>query len=78
MKSVSMLEFRQGADRVLNQVARGQTFVLTYRGKPVARLEPIRESVPDADDPFYRLPELASETGEPLSNDEIDRLVYAS
>ena len=33
--------------------------VLTYRGKPVARLEPLQESTPGTDDPFYKLADLA-------------------
>ena len=76
MKAVSMLDFRKGADAVLKQVCKGQAFVLTYRGKPVARLEPIRPTDVDADDPVYRLAELASDVAGPLSNKEIDEILY--
>jgi antitoxin (DNA-binding transcriptional repressor) of toxin-antitoxin stability system len=78
MKTVSMLQFRKEADAVLRRVAKGQAFVLTYRGKPVARLEPLdRDEVP-ADDPIYRLYELASPTAEPIDHSEIDRIVYGA
>ena len=41
MKTISMLEFRHHAEKVIAQVQKGQRLILTYRGKPVARLEPI-------------------------------------
>lgn len=78
MKTVSMLEFRQDADRVLAQLRKGERMVLTYRGKPVARLEPIAAETTHADDPFYRLGELADDAGKSLSNREIDRAIYGA
>ena len=76
MKSITVLEFRQKAKSILASVEKGQSIVLTYRGKPVARLEPIRQNVADVEDPFYRLNELAATNGKSLSNSEMDRLVY--
>jgi prevent-host-death family protein len=73
-----MLEFRKNAERVLKDVRSGQSLVLTYRGRPVARLEPIRPQQGPVDDPIYRLAELADREGEPLSNLEIDEIVYGS
>lgn len=74
-----MLEFRRNARRALDAVRRGERFLLTYRGKPVARLEPVRpepSAVPD-DDPLLRVEDFAVDgPGGPLSNEEIDRLVY--
>jgi prevent-host-death family protein len=75
MKSVSMLEFRQHADKIVAQLRKGQRLLLTYRGKPVARLEPIAETA-EADDPFYSLAGLADTNGASLSNEEIDQIVY--
>jgi antitoxin (DNA-binding transcriptional repressor) of toxin-antitoxin stability system len=40
MQSISMLELRQNAERVLSRLLRGERLQLTYRGKPVATLEP--------------------------------------
>ncbi len=74
MKSISMLEFRLHAKRILTQVQQGQRMILTRRGKPVAKLEPIIE-IPDRNDPFYSLTDLAG-VGKPLSNAQIDELLY--
>ncbi|MHB2017753.1 MAG: hypothetical protein ACYCW6_12460 [Candidatus Xenobia bacterium] len=48
--------------------------ILLYRGRPVLRLEPIRDKAA-AEDPFYSLAERA-EAGEGLDNEAIDRLLY--
>lgn len=79
MKTVTMVEFRRNARRWLDAVRSGERLVLTYRGKPVARLDPIRGEVPVVpdDDPLLRIDDFAVEgSGEPLTNEEIDRLLY--
>jgi antitoxin (DNA-binding transcriptional repressor) of toxin-antitoxin stability system len=76
MKSVTMLQFRRHAHAVLKQVGQGRAFVLTHRGKPVARLEPVTAPIDLASDPIYRLADLASDNLAPLSNAEIDRELY--
>jgi antitoxin (DNA-binding transcriptional repressor) of toxin-antitoxin stability system len=76
MKTVTMLEFRLHADRILSQVQQGERIVLTYRGKAVARLEPIVSKTLDADDPFYSLDSTTETTGESLSNTQIDEILY--
>lgn len=53
----------------------GERMVLTRRGKPVARLEPIAQDTPDGDDSFYSLSDLA-EMGKSLSNKQIDDILY--
>ena len=47
-----------------------------HRGKPVMRLEPIRETRPPADDPFYTIGRHAVSDAAPLTNEEIDQIVY--
>ena len=78
MKTVSMLEFRQNAEAVLRSLKRRQQLTLTYRGKPIARLEPIRERKRDASiDPIFRLHEWAQPSPQgPLDHTKIDRVVY--
>ena len=76
MEQVSMLEFRRDAEAVIRKVQQGQRLFLTYRGKPVMRLEPVRDQELTSDDPFYSLALLAASGGESLSNDEIDETVY--
>lgn len=92
-----MVEFRRDAEAIIKRALQGQRMILTYRGKPVLRLEPIDDEEPSEDDPFYRLPDLAIDDesavkddlifhldklvspdskGEPLTNEEIDRIVY--
>jgi len=78
VKTVSLLEFRKKARTVLDCVKRGQSVVLTYRGKPVARLEPVTSRSAPEQDPFYSLDRLAVVGGESLSNGEIDRAVHGS
>ena len=78
MKTFSLLEFRQKAQAVLSYVQKGQSVLLTCRGKPVARLEPVTSRSAGQDDPFYSLDRLADARGESLTNDEIDRVVYGS
>ena len=78
MQAISMLDFRRDAEGVLRRVMRGQTLVLTYRGQPAVRLEPLPAPAARADDPFYRLAELADATGEPLDNAAMDRIVYGT
>ncbi|MQA90823.1 MAG: type II toxin-antitoxin system prevent-host-death family antitoxin [Gemmatimonas sp.] len=79
MKTLSMLEFRRNARLVIEAVQRGECLILTYRGKPVARLEPVRPeatAIPE-DDPLFRIEDYAVDgAGGRLPNDEIDRLIY--
>jgi len=52
--------------------------IMTYRGQPVMRLEPIAKRNPDKDDPIYKLGELATSTARPLTNEKIDKTVYGA
>lgn len=76
-QTVTMVEFRRRAAEILVAVRRGRRMVLTYRGRPVIRLEPISEEAPQEEDPFYKLADLAAPKGETLTNEEIDEAVYA-
>jgi prevent-host-death family protein len=77
MEKVSILEFRRDVKAVIRKVRQGRRLILTYRGKPVMRLEPIREQKLRAHDPFYLLAQLAAPKGGPLTHEEIDLVVYA-
>lgn len=76
MKTISMVDFRLHAEKIISQVQKGQRMILTRRGKPVARLEPIVNKSVTADDPFYALDELSHGGGESLTNAEIDEILY--
>lgn len=43
MKKVGVRELRQQASRLLRRVAAGESFEVTDRGRPVARLIPVAE-----------------------------------
>ena len=64
---------------VVQDLRRGLALTLTYRGQPLARLEPIYPSAEDiaADDPLYRLAEQAevAEADERLAMENGTRLV---
>lgn len=76
METISILEFRRDAEAIIKKVRQGSRFILTYRGKPVMRLEPIVDEAVDAEDPFYSLNEIAASSGASLTNDEIDEIIY--
>ena len=76
MKTVSMLQLRHHANKILAQVQKGQRLILTYRGRPVARLEPIAPQAVASDDPFYSLDQLGDSDGGPLTNEQIDDILY--
>ena len=78
MKTISMLEFRKNAAKIIRWSKQGQTMIMTYRGKPIFRLEPITEDKIEDDDPIYQLFSLAVEGGEDLSNQEMDEIIYES
>ena len=71
-----MLELRRDAERIMRRIQAGERLVLTYRGCPVARLEPLSDSLAIADDPFYTLDHLADAEGNSLSNREMDAILY--
>ncbi len=57
MNLVTMVEFRRNAAGVLRRVARGERLVLSHRGKPTVRLEPLKPAVRrvGGDDPFLSI-----------------------
>jgi antitoxin (DNA-binding transcriptional repressor) of toxin-antitoxin stability system len=57
----------------------GRSLTLTYRNKPLARIVPIREDdVLPTDDPIYRMYQHGETLGAPLTNSEMDQLIYGS
>jgi antitoxin (DNA-binding transcriptional repressor) of toxin-antitoxin stability system len=78
MKTLSMLEFRKGAKRALLAVQRGERILLTYRGRPIARLEPVRPTqAASADDSLLRIDDYAVDGRKSrLTNAQIDRALY--
>jgi antitoxin (DNA-binding transcriptional repressor) of toxin-antitoxin stability system len=81
MKTVTMLRFRRDAAGILRRIAKGERFILSHRGRPAARLEPLAsEGRPDgAKDPFLRIADRATRSpkGSTLHQD-IDKILYGS
>jgi prevent-host-death family protein len=79
MKTVTMLEFRKDAEGILRRVAKGERFLLSHRGRPAARLEPVSPANANqsADDPFLTIGRRAvpSPKGKTRHAD-IDRILY--
>jgi antitoxin (DNA-binding transcriptional repressor) of toxin-antitoxin stability system len=84
MKEISAVEFRRDMEAFIRKVQQGKSFLMTYRGEPAVRLEPV---VPTRDDRQSGADTLLSfcELGErlvppgpqtELTNAEIDRLIY--
>ena len=77
MTEVTMLEIRKNARQILNKVGKGETLLLTYRGKPIAEIHPVvKDNAISLDDPFYKITELTTADSKPLTNEEIDRILY--
>ena len=74
-----MLEFRRDAEGILRRVAKGERFLLSHRGRPAARLEPVVTNRPDdlARDPFLSIGQraLCSPKGKTRHAD-IDKILY--
>ncbi len=79
MKTVTMLEFRKDAQGILRRLANGERFVLSHRGRPAARLEPLATpaSADPENDPFLTIARRAvpSPKGKTRHQD-IDRVLY--
>ena len=79
MKSVTMLEFRRNAEKVLRRIANGERLILSHRGRPAARLEPVEKPpVADSpDDPFFTIGRRAKPSPKGKTDHrDIDRILY--
>lgn len=79
MKTVTMLEFRQNAEGVLRRIAKGERLVLSHRGKPAARLEPLlaNGTVNPGTDLFLNIARRAKASPKGKTrHEDIDRLIY--
>jgi antitoxin (DNA-binding transcriptional repressor) of toxin-antitoxin stability system len=69
---------RKNAERVLRRVAKGERLVLSHRGKPAARLEPVTAPPGAAfpDDPFLGISRRASASPKgKTKHSHIDRIL---
>lgn len=78
MKTVTMLEFRRDAEGILRRIAKGERFVLSHRGRPAARLEPLAGNKADlAADPFLTVGDRATPSPKGKTrHQDIDHILY--
>jgi antitoxin (DNA-binding transcriptional repressor) of toxin-antitoxin stability system len=79
MKTVTMLQFRKNAEGILRRIQQGERFVLSHRGQPVARLEPLgtRRPADPANDPFLAIAARAQPSPKgKTKHSDIDQIVY--
>ncbi len=77
MKTISTSQLRSQTRSLVRTLAGGKSVSLTYRGHKLANIWPLKSKngIP-ADDPFYRFPRVAAKSVKPLTDREIDRIVY--
>jgi antitoxin (DNA-binding transcriptional repressor) of toxin-antitoxin stability system len=74
-----MVEFRRDAESVLRRIAKGERLVLSHRGKPAARLEPVGAgpAIDLENDPFLSASRRAVPSPKGKTNHgDIDRILY--
>ena len=79
MKTVTMLQLRRNAAGILRRIAKGEHFILSHRGKPAARLEPVAGAgtYDVDDDPFLTIGRRAKRSPKGKTrHQDIDRILY--
>jgi antitoxin (DNA-binding transcriptional repressor) of toxin-antitoxin stability system len=79
MKTITMLQFRKNAEAILRRIAKGERLVLSHRGKPAARLEPLTAEhvAVSPEDPFLTIGRRATASPKgKTQHAEIDRILY--
>ena len=72
-----MLEIRRNAKGLVERLARGESFRITYRNRTVGELFPPKARYEiGADDPVYRVAEVAQDLGGGMDSREADRIIY--
>ena len=77
MKTISTSELRSRTGKLVRTLERGETISLTHRGQDLARIYPVRpENGIKANDPLYSFHKRADKRAKPLTDRDMDRLVY--
>jgi antitoxin (DNA-binding transcriptional repressor) of toxin-antitoxin stability system len=77
MKTISTSQLRSQTRSLVRTLAGGKSVSLTHRGHKLANIWPLKsKNGVGADDPLYRFHRLAAKLAKPLTDREIDRLVY--
>ena len=77
MKTISTTELRSKTRSLVRSLENGKAVGLTHRGHKLAQIFPVRHTNGiSANDPLYRVHRHASVKAKPLSDREMDRLIY--
>jgi antitoxin (DNA-binding transcriptional repressor) of toxin-antitoxin stability system len=77
MKTVTMLQFRQDAERILRRIRKGERFLLSHRGRAAAWLEPLHHGSEPEADPFLTISRRAQPSPKgKTAHADIDRILY--
>ena len=79
MKTISTTELRSKTRSLVRSLENGKAVGLTHRGNRLAQIFPVRPTNGiSANDPLYQFHRHASVKAKPLSDREMDRLIYGS
>jgi antitoxin (DNA-binding transcriptional repressor) of toxin-antitoxin stability system len=77
MKTISTSELRSKTRSLVRSLANGEAVGLTHRGQKLAQIFPVRHSNGiTASDPLYRFHHHAHAKAKPLTDREMDRMIY--
>jgi antitoxin (DNA-binding transcriptional repressor) of toxin-antitoxin stability system len=77
MKTISTSQLRSQTRSLVRTLENGNSVSLTHRGRQLAKIWPLQShNGIRANDPFYCFPRVADKSAKPLTDREIDRLVY--
>jgi antitoxin (DNA-binding transcriptional repressor) of toxin-antitoxin stability system len=79
MKTISTSQLRSRTRSLVRALEKGIAVSLTYRGHKLANIWPLKSNNgARADDPLYSFHRLATKSAKPLTDRQIDRLVYGA
>jgi antitoxin (DNA-binding transcriptional repressor) of toxin-antitoxin stability system len=77
MKTISTSQLRSQTRSLVRTLENGKTVSLIHRGHRLAQIWPLKaKNGIRSDDPLYRFHRLADKSVKPLTDREIDRIVY--
>jgi len=77
MKTISTSQLRSRTRSLVRTLEKGSTVSLTYRGHKLANIWPLKsKNAVSAGDPLYGFHRLADKSAKPLTDRQIDRVVY--
>ena len=77
MKTISTTELRSNTRSLVRSLENGKAVGLTHRGHKLAQIFPVRPTNGiSASDPLYRFHRHANRKAKPLSDREMDRMIY--